>query len=197
MSQFPPAPPMPPVPPAPPSQPLDYRYGPPQDGGARWPAVLAWLVILAIVAFVAISSAKSSKAHAAAAATQPAHHGAGDVQFEIIGKYAVGASRLLTPATAATTAPAAKVADLVRQVDKLADTNHKKIDAAIIAGEVLGVAEATRRLDAIEADPRTTPNSREDAALLRRIYTDGPGSLSEADHGRLIDRHGFFGRLAL
>lgn len=83
-----------------------------------------------------------------------------------------------------------------------AETDADRVRAAIADGEIHGAGEALKQLDALTA-PRVAEEPVEDdvlqdIALVRRIYTDGSSaSLTPEERERLIDRHEWFGRLAV
>jgi membrane protease YdiL (CAAX protease family) len=111
------------------------------------------------------------------------------VGFRIAARYAVGVHH-----TCASLQPAgaeSQAEQLLPQVDTAATDDDEKVRAAVVAGEVGGVAAATKRLEKLPAD-------RPDVEVLRAVYAAGHADgLTPSQRNLLAERHGWFGRLAL
>lgn len=175
------------------------RPGPgPREAGGRVGAIVAWAVIAAACAAIVvgqIQSRRSASAEPAPAALNAAPEPGGMLEFQ--GKYALFAVHA-SPATDA------QRRTLVGALTWMVETPTDRVRAAIVAGELVGAAEALRRLDEIDAalpaPPAEDPAGdarRRDIETLRRIYTEGPGAVEPARAAELTERHGWFGRLAL
>lgn len=85
----------------------------------------------------------------------------------------------------------------MKTLDAWAISPADRVRAAIVAGELLGEAEAIDRLGALNEKLPEGSALRADVADLQRVYTDGPDVLDEATKQRLRTNHGFFGEVAL
>jgi membrane protease YdiL (CAAX protease family) len=81
-------------------------------------------------------------------------------------------------------------------MDKYSATPADRIRTIAAVGELKGAEPALKR---IEQEETKAPEDaiKEDLAALRTIYDGGPEGLDADARQRLIDRHGFFGRLAV
>lgn len=103
---------------------------------------------------------------------------------------------------------------LIENLDKSAQSPLDRLRCAVVAGEMLGAAEARTRLARVEDElgqlvPKAGPGedgySAQDLALMREsvrklgvLYEGGGESaLPDDDQRFLVDHHGWFGRLAL
>ncbi len=82
-------------------------------------------------------------------------------------------------------------------LDKIAVTRVDRLRVAIAAGEVEGSKAATTRLDALAKEAEPGGDLASEITWLRKLYTDGPDSLTPEARQSLIDRHGWFGELAV
>jgi membrane protease YdiL (CAAX protease family) len=94
-------------------------------------------------------------------------------------------------------------------LENLAANPDDRMRAAVVASVFEGREAAGERLAEIESElatstPDETPAASErrearraDAALLRTAVVEGGAALAEPERERLIERHGFFGRLAV
>lgn len=119
----------------------------------------------------------------------------------LFGRYAVGVEQL----------QAGGGAQVLEQARGLEHSPEERVRLAIVAGEVSGAEEALNRLDkALEAagDEEAAEDEgaaaapppawlADDAQAMGTIYSDGPQALSEDQRRGLIERHGWFGELAL
>ncbi len=110
----------------------------------------------------------------------------------ITSRYVVGA-KLLWPVGKD---PGAIFKIYLDQVEHYAKTTTEKLRLVPVAGELLGSKEALKRLDALREETAGT-ELKADRADLVQIYEKLATSLSPERRKRLIDRHGWFGMLAL
>jgi membrane protease YdiL (CAAX protease family) len=82
-------------------------------------------------------------------------------------------------------------------IEPLAVSRTQRLWAAIVAGHTHGVGEALSRLRSLTGDLDPGGALSADAAWLIRLYERGAGSLPEEARCSLVDRHGWFGELAL
>lgn len=82
-------------------------------------------------------------------------------------------------------------------LEQMAVTRVERMRFAIVAGELLGADAARARLEALagEADPEG--DLAAELYWIRKVYEEGPDALSPEAQESLIERHGWFGRLAL
>ena len=144
-------------------------------------------MILASAGYIAATTAIEKRA--AAADAPPAS----EVGFRIASRYAVGAQRVvsaLQPPGAGSDA-----ASLLPQVDEAAVTRDQKVRAAIVAGDLAGTAAALQRLEKVAPHDDTAGS---DVAALRALYAGGGAdALSAEQRGELVERHDWYGRLAV
>jgi membrane protease YdiL (CAAX protease family) len=113
-------------------------------------------------------------------------------QLLMVSRYVVGA-RGLAAATHSSDLPAAA---LLENVDRAAVNPIDEFRAIPVAGELLGKQAALERLAAFERKHKVV-RLREDVDALWALYTDGPDRLSTERARHLVERHGWFGKLAL
>ena len=145
--------------------------------------IICWLVIWGVVAVIA--SAPYLLKHERVVESE-------NFQLRFAGRYAVGL-KALSPQIFATGNSRKQFEDMVRQA---ALSPADKLHAIPILGEMQGAEAARKALDLFEA----TNASLElipDAKLLRTIYEKGPEALDEGQKKGLVERHDWFGRLAL
>ncbi len=179
---------------------LGENHGPPTDPGSRGLAAIAWISILALIGVVLVLNRLPPPA-----ATGPVTVLPPDATMTLMGRYAMGA-KSLTPANTDQLRP------LVTQLDTLAvDRPEDRLRAAIIAGELMGPEAARERIDEILADhPLETadapdpdgpapisPELESDLDLVRAISRGEVVDRDAAAHAGFIERHRWFGRLAL
>jgi membrane protease YdiL (CAAX protease family) len=168
---------------------LDYLPVEPSSSATRWPGYVAWAVIWSLVLYLMLSAMLPQLRGKAVAM------GTSDAQMELVGKYVVGATRLTRSAS---TQPAGPDAGglLVSQLDPMVHSDRNRLQAAAIAGEVLGADAALKRLDAIKP-ASVDPEVRDSLETLRRIYTGGPPSVGAEAAQKLETNLGFSGKLAM
>lgn len=154
----------------------------------RLNVIISWIVILASVAFVAVTYFERSLIPVAntTAATPPVG------QMLITSRYVVGA-KLFWPAG---NDPGTIFKIYLDQVEHYARTTTDKLRLVPVAGELLGSNEALKRLEGLREETAGTVLEADRADLVQ-IYEKGAISLSPEQRKRVIDRHGWFGMLAL
>jgi membrane protease YdiL (CAAX protease family) len=168
----------------PPVRVIDYES--PAPGPARGRAVLAWGIIwLAVVFALVRGSTPRERDQTGETVNQ---------QLTAVARIVVGAHLLLEESDPA--AADRYDALLVKQVDTPAKNVREKLGAAVVAGEIVGAPAALKRLDEIEPDTLSA-EQHELLADLRTVYTNGAGALQADSSQRLVDRLGYFGRLAM
>jgi membrane protease YdiL (CAAX protease family) len=169
--------------------PLPDLVAPQPVRGERLGTVLAWVIILAAAGFIVAATALEKRAQPAGARAM------GDISFRIAARYAVGVHHTigrLQPAGAPSPAQS-----LLPEVDAAANTPDEKVEAAIVAGEIAGAPAATERLDKLAPNSADSP-ARDDVAALRALYAGGTSAVLTPVQGEaLLNRHEWFGRLAL
>ncbi|HWW03147.1 MAG TPA: type II CAAX endopeptidase family protein [Candidatus Acidoferrum sp.] len=115
------------------------------------------------------------------------------LKLKIAARYYVGAAQLFLSNPSA-------VRQLYQQawpqLTQVAPSSISRLRCAIVAGELAGAPEAKRRLTEFLRDASLDPSLREDAATLERVYADSAPPLSAAEKERLVQRHGWYARLA-
>lgn len=90
---------------------------------------------------------------------------------------------------------------LREEIEPLAVTRTQRLWSAILAGELLGKAEALTRIDALLADIRAQSGEpsalASDADWFRKIYAEGSASLSDEAQRALLARHQWFAQVAM
>lgn len=178
------------------------------DPGSRRARLLAWLLLIPLlVGVVAVQHLEPPPEPPESLVTPP---GTVDT-FTLVSK--LEAKVWYAGVRAGTTDPAL-AASLMENLDQQARYPLERLRGAIVAGELLGPAEARARLAGVEDEldqlrPKAEAKDpgyfaqdlelmRETARKLRALY-DGGGeaALSGDDQQFLVDYHGWFGRLAL
>lgn len=80
-------------------------------------------------------------------------------------------------------------------VQQMAVTQLDRLRVAVLAAEVVGVDRALSMIDRVAEEETSTEGLVEDVELLRRIYAGE--LLEQAERERLVERHAWFGDLAL
>lgn len=149
--------------------------------------IISWMVILASVAFVTGRYFERSQLPFAdtTAPTPPLG------QLMITSRYVVGAKSIW---------PAGQNPDAIykiylTQVEQYAKTTTDRLRLVPVAGELLGRKEAIRRLEALRGATSGT-DLAEDRKDLLTIYAREE-AITPTQRDRLIDRHGWYGMLAL
>lgn len=182
-------------PPHPPTEPRPEEPAPPARTSLVGEAI-AWLVIVLITLGVPLAEMALERRQAAATATQPAPPGP-DMQFEINGRYVIGAREILQPMGEW---DATKTSQLFEQVEKQANNPAEELRLAVVSGEFYSEEAALARLDAVLAEPDLHEQTREDAAFLREVYrrpeTQPTATIEAIPDAEARQRLGWFGQLA-
>jgi membrane protease YdiL (CAAX protease family) len=167
-------------------------------------ACIAWcVVIVCLSSLLGVNVYASSKRHKTASADvfNPAE--APSIEMLMTGRVAVGSKIVLNflqglqgmkPGTGSANL---NIEANEQQVKELATWPLEKLRAAPVLGELGGKAAALAELDEIPPDSESYPSLAPDIRRLRVIYTRGPDALNDADRQALVDRHGWFGKLAV
>lgn len=181
--------------------------GPPRDPGSPGLAALSWVAIVALIGLVLFLHQAAPPPSPAAATIPPP-----SATLTLMGRYTVGANTV-----SGSTEAQRKL--LVGQLDKIAgdDFPDDRLRIAIVAGELLGAEAARERIDAILAEhplapaPHATPDLipdldapvpitpelAADIELVRSIFRGDDVDRDPAAHADFIERHRWFGELAL
>jgi hypothetical protein len=85
----------------------------------------------------------------------------------------------------------------VTDLDGFAITRAERLRVAIVAGEMEGAESALERLDALAKEAEPNGDLAHELAWLEKIYHDQGADMPEEARQSLVDRHGWFGELAL
>lgn len=158
---------------------VEYSSIAPAPQYSRGMAIASWVIILLWVGLMFASSFVPQP---------PPESNGPQFQFEMSGKYAVGASKITSGLGAGEQSGA-----LVGATDAAAETPVDRLRSTMVAGEIIGRDEASKRLNEFGSDETTAPL----VATLRTVYSAGPAALDESQRKTLREDHGWFGRLAL
>ena len=115
--------------------------------------------------------------------------------LRFLGRYAIGTNEMFSKMGQATTGqnPAD---EMLVQIDEYAVSRLQQLRAIPVVAELKGKDEALERLS-VFVGGNAESELNDDAAVLRTIYTEGVESVSDENAQRLVDRHEWFGELAL
>lgn len=172
--------------------PIEPPSAPPSPLGFEWPALIAWIVIIGCTATLMTLTARAYNRMAEKGAENPTTL----MQINLAGRAAVGLKQLSNSGQTETS-PFGSVQSFVSQVEETAKTPAERIRAITVVGDANSAEEAIKDLDSLlKSNP--PEQIREDAQALRTIYTSkNPHSLDAATRQGLINRYGFFGRVAV
>jgi membrane protease YdiL (CAAX protease family) len=167
------------------------------------PAIIAWVIILACVA---TQMYRVTKMYREAAAKKLANPSA-ELQVSFSGKLAVGFSQMMATAAPSTTKPAAtkpttapamrpELQQYIGAMDTYSATPKDRVRTITVVAELQGPGAALDRIDK-ERQKNSDGEVESDLQTLRTIYDASPDSINEAQKKALIDRYGFFGKLAV
>jgi membrane protease YdiL (CAAX protease family) len=152
--------------------------------------VLGWLLALLLVGVLALSNhqpALEPQEGDAQATIEEAEQVGPGALFEISAKYTVFAGRMTGTSDALRS-------EAVTSLEPLVSGPADDVRLAIVDGELLGADAATERMEAIE-EREPSEAIKSDLYALHLIYAEDQ-PLSESARERLVERHGWFGRLA-
>jgi membrane protease YdiL (CAAX protease family) len=141
-------------------------------------AAIAAVVMIGVVVYLNQAEHKLSMVKAPAAASAPELD-----EFTILAKAMVKMAHMINDPNQRGT--------VVRSLDDKTQKDEDRLHAAIVAGDLTGGDAALQRLGAIHT---TDPALSEEQLLLTSIY-EGHG-LSDSERAKLIEREGWFGKLA-
>jgi membrane protease YdiL (CAAX protease family) len=160
---------------------------PPRTWHWRWGTAIAWILILASAAALIVRPRWMSH-HPAGADSLPSIADTPSPQLQLIGRYVVGVQSLSGDEKLAAT--------MLPQVEQAAANAVDEFRVIPIVGELSGKDAAIARLDAFEKNHHVV-RLREDVDALRVIYTKGADHLTANQSQLLVDRHHWFGKLAI
>lgn len=161
------------------------RQGPRRSSSAG--IVVSWLAILAVITFVSVRVWKHAR-------TESAGRAADEVALNMAARYTVGYHQVFGGREDAQTR--ANMSQAAVEFISSAHAPADQLRAVAVLGEMEGGPAALDQLDSIGWMLRSPPLSS-DAESFRTIYTRGPAALGAERRQQLVDRHGWFGRLAL
>jgi len=86
---------------------------------------------------------------------------------------------------------------VVAPLNAMATNGYDELRIAMIAGEAIDAPAALEMIDAVAGEEDLPEPLRADIETLRTIYIDGPDAVDDESRGALVERHDWFGRLAL
>lgn len=84
-----------------------------------------------------------------------------------------------------------------KRIERHAVTRAERERVAIVAGELDGKEQALERLAALEKEAEPGGDLAKELSWLTTLYREGAEKLPDEAKASLVDRHGWFGRLAL
>lgn len=170
---------------------------------------LTWVLIGVFAAlFVGIDPLMNRLAPAPGPPDPLAHP---DLALELTGKVLLGA-RVVTQGLSGSDADREalqgqfrrEIEKLAKPLEEIADLDDPDLRAAeratrlrtiMIGAEFVGADEAIEQLDELLDNPEASDALLEDGALVRQALTDGSDALDQDQRDRLIEHHGWVGRL--
>ena len=177
-----------------------------RDPGSRKAGLITLCFLIPALVFVVFMQQRSvteATAHAEANAQQIVPSGRADT-FGLISRFTVKFHHLLMSIDEKEGADALDQAGYMDTLDSMTTSPHEMIRAAIVEGELAGEEAAQDRLSGViiylaefggDMKPEYRQAVYEDAHLVARIY-DGE-ELNDNERQRLIDHHGWHGKLVL
>lgn len=149
-----------------------------------------WFAIVLLVAGIAVMQHMATHGSATTGAL-PAPEKVGSPFLKALGKTGIGIESLNKGSGF----------QMLSQLDEASTNVIDELRSAGLAGWIAGSDEALTRLDSLDAKLATQsppePELQEDAKLMRAIFLSPDGTLEPSAEQRLIDRHAWFGRVAL
>jgi membrane protease YdiL (CAAX protease family) len=165
---------------------------PPDHQRSTAGTIIAWTVIVLAVAALLVGRVVREKSRDAAG-TKPQRDAAAELSMRIIGRYAVGAKLIMGSLPGGNQEQQiGKLADEVEQVAVASPLT--RVRAAPVVAELSGTDRAMKLLESIESDEAEL---EDDVRDLGTIYSDGSDALGEGGRQRLLERHDWFGKLAV
>ncbi len=165
--------------------------------GYSYTTACSWLVILGIVAFIVVRNTTAALKAADRPLTSVVP--APDVSLEITSRMLIGQTELLArlPSGTDPALVSRQRGRMIAAIDAAAITPADKLNAIPVIAELSGADAAIDGLDQLQ--PRLAPNPQfaGDADVLRGIYLHRAQSVTASQREGLLQRHGWFGQLAL
>jgi membrane protease YdiL (CAAX protease family) len=152
-------------------------------------------VIIACVCFTMIRVHRAYQHAADAGLSNPS----AELQVQFSGKLAVGFNLIMgsgpttKPTTNRTLRP--EVEQYIHAMDKYAASANDRIRTIAVVAELQGTEPALKRIDQ-EGKTNDNGEAKQDLQTLRQIYQNGADSIDPSAKQKLIEHHGFFGKLA-
>ena len=154
--------------------------------------IIAWTVIALAVAALLVGRVVREKSRSDPDAKSQ-RDVAAELSMRIIGRYTVGAKLLMRSLPGGNQEQ--QVAQLAGQVEQLArESAVNRVRGAPVLAELVGPERAVKLLDEVDTEK---PELNEDVRALAAIYEDGADALEEDAKQRLVERHEWFGKLAV
>lgn len=175
------------------------------DPGSKRAGLITWLILIPVLAVV-VSLQQCSVVQAtqnAADEAQEVTPSSRSSTFGLLSRFSVKFHHLLISIDEEEADGALERAGYLDTMDTMTGSPHEMLQSAVVHGEINGPRAALDQLaEAVEAmesfrdlDPEYRATIEEDARLLARIYRDQ--ALSDEDRARIVDHHGWHGKLAL
>ncbi len=88
-------------------------------------------------------------------------------------------------------------AEAMEEIDRIAVTRAERLRSAIVAGELLGTDSAKERIASLAKEATPDGDLARELHWLGVLYGEGRAAVPMEAQESLVDRHGWFGRLAL
>ncbi len=187
---------MPPVQPGP--QPVAWPGRTSPDPGSPFAATIAWIAGALLIGIIVLLNQLPSRS-AASQAPAPVTAQAAIEPPEVLD--GLGAmSKFLVKLSHAIVKPGdtASTESLTRQVDNSAQTQLDRLRAAVVVAELTTPEAGRERLSILQNDSKLPDSIRADLLLFDQVLkADNPRELPTATQESLIERHGWFAKLAL
>jgi len=171
-------------------RPLSTRAWPRADGAERGRTLVVWFAIVLLVAGIAVMQHMATHS-AVPTGALPSPEKVGSPFIKALGKTGIGIESLSKGSGF----------QMLSQLDEASTNVIDELRSAGLAGWIAGSDEAITRLDSLDAKLATQsppePELQEDAKLMRAIFLSPDGTLEPSAEQRLLDRHAWFGRVAL
>jgi membrane protease YdiL (CAAX protease family) len=166
---------------------------PPPRGQSRWGVIIAWLVILTSATALIVRPRWLERGSGSPDSLPPlpSVEQTRSPQLQLISRYAIGVRQI-----AGAQAPSATL--LLGQIDQAATNPIDEFRAIPVMAELAGRKAAIERLDRFEKEHQVV-RLRQDVDALRTLYgsDDGATRITPQQAQMLVDRHQWFGRLAV
>lgn len=169
-------------------------YASPPAPPARWPTVVAWVVILGCSGLIVVAGLRPRGV--AKVDVKPGRQASTDVLIQ--SRIAVGFRRIFAPLGATAGGNAGGTAgQFTEGIEQAATSPLARLRAVPALAELSDADAALAQLAALEEGGAVPEHLRPDLEAFRTIYADGPAALDQPRRADLLARHGWFARLAL